>query len=155
MKTEHRVTFSALLLAFMATGSSGVLSETTYYQWQDEQGNLIVSDRPPAEIQNIEYETVRNESPRSMSAPLDEESPAASATPRAMETKAANAGANASETSRDFATQCQQAKGNMTALTVPGPVMMRTGQGEARELSPVEIKIQIQTTQAQIDAYCQ
>lgn len=163
---SHRRNFiccaSAFLLVALAGGNTSSVAEGNYYRWQDDQGNTILSDRPPSE--GIQYEVIENSpalDPAALrEAPAEAPEGALEGDPQEAPTDAGRevgaAVQPAAVTGQGNAQRCEQARANMEALSnESGPVTVRNKDGGARELSAQELQVQRAATQAQIDVYCQ
>lgn len=144
MNHHPRNTFtgSALLLALLVAAPLAMAGKT-YYRWTDEQGNIVMSDRPPS-APGIDYETVvksgpslRPTSPQNSSAVKNSPAPV---TPDTRE-------GNKSEDSRPAVSQprverdpeaCAQAKRALQELDNRPRVRVYDETGELKYLSDEE-----------------
>lgn len=148
MKSTCRYSLSTLLALLLTASSLAAVAATNYYRWTDEQGNTIHSDRPPPT--GVDYEVVRTGAsfkyPESSDNALETET---------GDGEPGQAGASAKAQSQKDPELCARGRDNLDALTHGGKVTMRNEKGEVHVLTPEEIKMKIQTTRGQIEAFCE
>jgi transcriptional regulator of nitric oxide reductase len=122
------------------------------YRWLDEQGNMVVSDRQPAN--GVDFETISTNSGRTVtvSAPeaKTEEPPIATEEKTAPEQNAAD---QTSKPKKDDAL-CKQAMNNMRILEDGPRVRFTDDKGEVRFMTDDERVIEKERTADAIEAYC-
>ncbi len=143
----------AVLLALPATAAS-----STYYRWKDDQGNLVMSDRPPADS-SIEFETVGPDGSLRRAPAADGGGTASSrgaggsATP-AREAGEAEAAAPSSSPPPD-PELCAKARANLRTLESAARIRMQGDDGEMRFLDDEEREAQRQEALRAIEAHCE
>jgi hypothetical protein len=143
----------AVLLALPATAASN-----TYYRWKDDQGNLVMSDRPPADS-SIEFETVGSDGSLRRPPAADGGGTASSrgaggsATP-AREAGEAEAAAPSSSPPPD-PELCAKARANLRTLESAARIRMQGDDGEMRFLDDEEREAQRQEALRAIEAHCE
>jgi hypothetical protein len=133
---------SALLLALLIVKPLAMAGET-YYRWTDEQGNIVMSDRPPG-APGIDYEAVVK-SGGSLRPPPPEKSAATESsatwnpltTPGGSDSESMQPGANKRELERD-PEACAQAKRTLQELNNRPRIRVYDEQGELKYLSDEE-----------------
>ncbi|MEQ8265246.1 DUF4124 domain-containing protein [Pseudohaliea sp.] len=143
----------AVLLAMPATAAS-----STYYRWKDDQGNLVMSDRPPADS-SIEFETVGPDGSLRRPPAADEGSAvstpgAGSGTAAAREEGGAQAATPSSSPPPD-PELCAQARANLRTLESAARIRMQGEDGEMRFLDDEEREAQRQEALRAIEAHCE
>ena len=133
----------------LTAGSLEALAGTNYYRWIDEQGNTIHSDRLPPK--GVDYEVVRTGASFKRPGSSDE----APGSEPGGDGQAGQADAAAAAQSQQDPELCARAKDNLDALTNSDRVTMRNEKGEVHVLTAKEIKMNIQTTRGQIEAFCE
>jgi hypothetical protein len=135
----------------MAGSLTGVAG-TAYYRWTDERGNTIHSDRPPPT--GVDYEVARTGS--SFKRPVSSgEGAVPLATEPGGDSQLEQADDSSKARSQKDPELCARARDNLDALTNSDRVTMRNEKGEVHVLTAQEIKMSIETTHGQIDAYCE
>jgi hypothetical protein len=143
----------AVLLALPATAASN-----TYYRWKDDQGNLVMSDRPPADS-SIEFETVGPDGSLRRAPAADDGTPASapgagSGRPPAREESGAQAAAPGSSPPPD-PELCAKARANLQTLESAARIRMQGDDGEMRFLDDEEREAQRQEALRAIEAHCE
>ncbi len=134
----------------LTAGSLESVAATNYYRWIDERGNTIHSDRPPPT--GVDYEVVRTGA--SFKRPGSSDEAPGTEPGGDGEAGQADAAAAAAQSQQD-PELCASAKNNLDALTNSDRVTMRNEKGEVHVLTAEEIKMNIQTTRGQIEAFCE
>jgi Domain of unknown function (DUF4124) len=152
LKPGYQYSFSAILLAIIATSSVGSAARTDYYRWLDSRGNPIHSDRPPPA--GVDYEVVSTKSTFKRNVEAEEGAVPLETSPRVgnefdqVDTEEAKRSLKNPEL-------CTRAKDNLAALTNSEQVKVRNDQGEERFLTAEEIVVERQTAKAQLSVYCE
>lgn len=152
MKPVFRNSLHAILLVAAASSSIKGFTDTNYYRWLDSRGHPVHSDRPPPA--GINYEVVSTESTFTRVVPAEE-----GAVPPEVKPTVGNeftpVDTTDAERSKKNSELCQRARSNLEALTASDTVNIRNSEGEVQQLNLQEIQIQRETTQAQINVYCE
>ena len=146
---------SALVFAPpFARDASG--AESTYYRWYDESGKLVVSDRPPQDVQ-IEYEVV---SPRSNF--VRRVSPGQGAVPAEVTPRPGNEFEQVDVNREQIEVipknpeSCARAKANLETLASAARIRIRDPDtGELRFISEDEKETQRQKARDTIRVHCE
>ncbi len=143
----------AVLLAMPVTAAS-----STYYRWKDDQGNLVMSDRPPADS-SIEFETVGPDG--SLRRPPAPDGDSTAGSPGAgggmtpvREAGGAEAAAPNSSPPPD-PELCAKARANLQTLESAARIRMQGDDGELRFLDDEEREAQRQEALRAIEAHCE
>jgi len=152
LKPFYRHSLNAIVLVAVAASSLASAEQTNFYRWLDSGGNPIVSDRPPPA--GTDYEVVSTQSTLKRTVEAEEGAVPLEVDPTAGSESTPQDSAEA-QRSKKNAELCEQARGNLEALSGTATVTIRDSQGEVKELDPQEMQIQRETTKAQIKAYCQ
>ena len=137
---------SALLLQ-----PNAVQADETYYQWIDDKGRPVHSDRPPPK--GVEYEVVSTQS--KLVRPVDAET---GAVPKKIEPTPGNdfnpvqSGAPAVAKNPEY---CDRARENLSRLDTDARIRMRDEQGEVRFLDEQQRAVERQKALDSINAYCE
>ncbi len=151
MHASSRILSVLLITAALQAAAAG----GTVYRWTDANGNLVVSDRPPAS--GIDYELVSTSTGNVVDAPA--EAPAASggaSSDKATEPAEQQKGrvAQFSAPAKD-PKLCEQARSNLTILQDKPRIRFTDESGEVRFMSDDERGLEIERTLDAIDAYCE
>ena len=145
------VLLTAVLL--LPTPSS---ASDTYYRWKDEQGKLVVSDRPPTD-EGVEYEVV---SPRSTL--VRRVSPGEGAVPAEVNPRPGNEFEQVDTRREQLEVipknpeSCARARANMETLNTSARIRIRDMQtGELRFISEEEKETQRQKARDIIRVHCE
>jgi len=145
---------SALLIALatLPLASSFAVAGANVYQWTDERGNQVNSDRPPPA--GIKYEVISTQS--SLVREVDEEE---GAVPPVVKPSPANqfepvdtAKPAVPEKNPEY---CKVAKDNLFLLDTQPRVRMPNAQGEMRILNEEERAAERDKAMAAIESYCE
>ena len=122
---------------------------TTHYQWVNERGDTVYSDRPPSN--GIDYEVVSTDSGLKRQVSGSE-----GAVPRENQPRVGNefTAVESEAKSKKNQALCERATENFEALSGTREIQVRDGNGEVRTLSPEEKEISRQSAKAQISVYC-
>ena len=142
MKVGFRKHVSTAAFLLVATGSLQSHAENTQYRWENSDGGVVFSDRPPAD--GAEYKQLDTQ-PSSNPGPLQGQD-------NTEGTATANAAAQSTDT--ENAALCENARLKLVALEGSNNVSVRDDQGEVRELTPEERAIAQQTAKARVEVYC-
>ena len=138
MKRATKTCLSATALAVLLFAGAWAHAESTYYRWQDAQGNPVHSDRPPP--LGIPYEVITSGSSLIRRVDADEGAVPATTEPTVrndfepVEAKEKPVKKNAE--------QCKRARENLETLDTKVRIQIRNEQGELRPLSEEEKEIQ-------------
>ena len=152
--TVFRITASSMLVLFLQGQAADA---STTYRWVDDNGNPVLSDRPPeAGIPYTEVgieagfkrypKPVANETAGQASKSNVSSSPLSSAT---------GGQSNRVEVVEAQPALCEQAKDNIFKLETFPRMRVRDDDGEVRFMSDEERAQQLQTAQSVRDAYCE
>jgi hypothetical protein len=138
VKRATTTCLSAAALAVMLFAGALAQAESTYYRWQDAQGNPVHSDRPPPI--GTPYEVITSGSSMVRKVDADQGAVPASTEPTVsndfepVEAKTKPVKKNAE--------QCKRAQENLETLNTKVRIQIRNDQGELRPLSEEEKEIQ-------------
>ena len=149
LRSLYQYTLNTLFFLAVAGSSVESLADATYYQWVDDSGAAVHSDRPPPE--GVEYEIISTSSNLIKTVSFED-----GLAPSAVDSPAGDS-VNSEEASQSTKglELCKRATTNLETLTNSDKVKVRNDEGEVRFLSPEEIEVQRQTAQAQIGVYCE
>ncbi|WP_439100681.1 DUF4124 domain-containing protein [Congregibacter sp.] len=130
-------------------------SADTYYRWKDEQGKLVVSDRPPASEQ-IEYEVVSQRSSL-----IRRVKPGEGAVPKEVTPRPGNEFTQVDPRQEEIEVvtknpeSCARAKANLETLNTAARIRIRDkATGELRFISEEEKETQRQKARDTIRVHC-
>jgi len=151
---------AACVLVVIGALSAGPGMANTVYRWQDAQGNIVLSDRPPVD-RTIKFETIESGekrlrfpgardtgaegAPESRPARSEAESPAA-------QDPAPGGGASLEVTPDPEV--CRQARDNLDILDTKPRIRVYGDDGELRYLTPGETQARRERTLLLIDLHC-
>ncbi|MEM8563078.1 MAG: DUF4124 domain-containing protein [Pseudomonadota bacterium] len=150
MAVSAKTGLSMACALFVLVTSLPVAAQTTYYRWQDDKGNMVHSDRPPAS--GVPYEVITSGSNLVRKVDADEGAVPATTEPTVsndfepVESKAKPVQKNAE--------QCQRARDNLETLNTKVRIQIRNDQGELRPISEEEKDIQRQKALDAISVHC-
>ena len=150
MKRATKTCLATTALAVLLFAGVSAHAETTYYRWQDPQGNPVHSDRPPPI--GIPYEVISSGSSLVRKVDADEGAVPATTEPTVsndfepVEAKAKPVKKNAE--------QCKRARENLATLDTKVRIQIRNDQGELRPLSEEEKDIQRKQAIDTIAVHC-
>jgi hypothetical protein len=142
LKVGFRKHVSTAALLLVATGSLQSQADNTQYRWENSEGGVVFSDRPPAD--GAEYKQLDTQ-PSSNRDPLQGQD-------NTEGTDTANAAAESADTKNDAL--CENARLKLVALEGSNKVSVRDAQGEVRDVTPEERAIAQQTAKARVEVYC-
>lgn len=152
--TRLALILAALLLAVASTQSVG--ADQTYYRWKDDQGKLVVSDRPPGDL-NTEYEVVSQGS-----AFVRRVRPGEGAVPPETQPRPGNQFEQTDTRNQQLEAiaknpeSCARATDNLDTLNTSARIRIRDGEtGELRFLSEEEKETQRQKARDIIRVHCE
>lgn len=141
------ITVAALLLPPLTAGAA-----QSYYRWRDEQNNLVVSDRPPADP-DIPYEVVDQKSTK-----IRRVAPGTGAVPAETTPRPGNEFEPVEQTEaiRKNPESCARARANLETLNTAARIRIRDGEtGELRFLSEEEKELQRQKARDIMRVHCE
>lgn len=153
---SRTVLIAALLCALSLTLIvPPAFSADTYYRWKDEQGKLVVSDRPPTS-QEIEYEVVSQRSSMIRRVRPGEGAVPPEVTPRpGNEFTQVDSKQEEIEVVAKNPESCARAKANLETLNTAARIRIRDKTtGELRFISEEEKETQRQKAQDTIRVHC-
>ena len=155
--TFLRIAASFILLLFLK-GQPADASPT--YRWVDDNGNPVLSDRPPEAgipYTEVGVDTGFRRYPKPVATETAEPGGQAPAGSTSTSTLASSTGAEANPTQVVAADPalCEQAKDNIFKLETFPRMRVRDDDGEVRFMSDEERAEQLQTAQSVRDAYCE
>ncbi|WP_174236111.1 DUF4124 domain-containing protein [Rhodanobacter sp. L36] len=133
-------------LIALALLSLATLATAQVYKWTDAHGTIHYSEAPPTEGTN--FKKVRANGSAEPLAP-----PAAPAAANSAPT-AASSGLPVMDTPENRGKLCTMLKANLTVLQAHGPVVQQQGD-KSVALDDAQRKQQVDSTQGQIQQYCQ
>ncbi|MFK8042942.1 DUF4124 domain-containing protein [Congregibacter sp.] len=144
----------ACVCAILITVSSASAADT-YYRWKDEQGKLVVSDRPPVS-EEIEYEVVSQRSSL-----IRRVQPGEGAVPKEVTPRPGNEFTQVDSRQEEMEVvaknpeSCARAKANLETLNTAARIRIRDKTtGELRFISEEEKETQRQKAQDTIRVHC-
>jgi hypothetical protein len=144
----------ACLVTALGTPSEAQASDT-YYRWKDEQGKLVVSDRPP-ESEQVEYEVVSQKSSL-----IRRVQPGEGAVPKEVTPRPGNEFTQIDQRQEELEVvaknpeSCNRAKSNLDTLNTSARIRIRDKEtGELRFISEEEKETQRQKAQDTIRVHC-
>ena len=150
MKRVAQAWLSATVVAVLFLASGSAQAESTYYRWQDSQGNPVHSDRPPPI--GTPYEVISSGSYMVRKVDADE-----GAVPATTEPTVSNnfepVAAKKTPVKKN-AEQCKRARENLETLDTKVRIQIRNDQGELRPLSEEEKDIQRKQAIDTIAVHC-
>ena len=141
---------SPLALAGLLAMPAPAVLAGTYYQWTNERGTIVHSDRPPPP--GVDYEVVSTDSGLKRVVEGEE-----GAVPLDLESKPGNEFVQHQKNPEAFEKNpvtCERAQKDLETLTTSAEVAVRNDQGELRYLTPEEIKAETTKAQATIELHC-
>ena len=144
-----------VVAASLAVAIPAAEASSTYYRWKDEQGKLVVSDRPPT--QDIEYEVVSQRSSLVRRVKPGEGAVPAEVKPRpGNEFEQTDTRQEQLEAVARNPESCNRAKDNLDTLNTSARIRIRDQDtGELRFLSEDEKETQRQKAQDIIRVHCE
>lgn len=144
-----------VMVASLAMDMPSAEAANTYYRWKDEQGKLVVSDRPPTA--DVEYEVVSQTSSLVRRVKPGEGAVPAEVTPRPgnqfEQTDTRNEQLEAVTRNPE---SCARAKANLETLNTTARIRIRDQEtGEVRYLSEDEKETQRQKARDIIRVHCE
>lgn len=145
---QHALVFA---LAVASVGLAGTAAAgQSVYRWIDQQGNTVVSDRPPPV--GVKYEVVNLQG--NMMNQVDDPIPAPSPAMGAAGGEAPAAGTRQPGMPKN-PQYCNQAKQNLSNLNTFARIRIQGADGEYRYLTEEEKDDQRRQAQDAINAYCE
>lgn len=156
MSRALRALCLGLAIAAPITVSTDTHAQSRVYRWTDADGNLVVSDRPPADA-SIRYELVSPRTSRPSSPPAPTGS-ASSGTESSTGGEASDAAPGAAGSTGPSVVKdpdiCAAARSNLNTLETFARIRVRGADGEMRYLDESEKEAQRDEARALIRLHC-
>ena len=155
-QSKQGLVLLALLLAATLALPTPSVAADTYYRWKDEQGKMVVSDRPPTD-EDIEYEVVSQRSSLVRRVSPGEGAVPAEVNPRpGNEFEQVDTRREQIEVVPKNPESCARAKANLETLNTAARIRIRDEQtGELRFISEDEKETQRQKARDIIRVHCE
>lgn len=150
MNCVTKTCLCATTLAVLLTTGTVAQAESSYYRWQDAQGNPVHSDRPPPI--GTPYEVITSGS--SMVRKVDADEGAVPATTEPTVSNDFEPVDAKTKPVKKNAEQCKRARENLETLDTKVRIQIRNDQGELRPLSEEEKDIQRKQAIDTIAVHC-
>jgi hypothetical protein len=158
---SHARRIPALTLALALSAglwASAAPGADSYYRWRDEQGNLVISDRPPAA--SIDYEVVSSGSNRLRrvspgDGPATGSDGATAGQEKASEDEPGNETIAVEVLPERDPELCERARQNLETLNSAARIRVKDANGELRYLSDEERESQRKNALDTIEVHCE